>query len=99
MSLVLGFFSLLSLMFGGEEALQEKYADYEPPNRPTTNAPMINYEINENVPLSEDEILLERTLKFKNGEGMRPTELPTGYENFSKEFLMNCLPTRTCSGG
>lgn len=111
MSVVLGFFSLLALMFGGEDALQEKYENYEsnqPPNSVykstsslTHNQPtrMVIIEDNGGVPLSADEVLLERTLKYKEGEGMRPTELPKGYEELSKELLMQCLPTRTCSGG
>lgn len=90
--LILSFTSLFALLFGAP--VEEDVAVKE-------QSPVIYQTIvvESNEPLSEDERLFEMIMNYKNGNGVRPAEMPTGYEHVPEALLKECLPTRTCSGG
>lgn len=90
--LILSFTSLFALLFG--TPVEEDVAVKE-------ESPVIHQTIvvESNEPLNEDERLFEMIMNYKNGDGVRPVEMPTGYEHVPEELLKECLPTRTCSGG
>lgn len=90
--LILSFTSLFALLFGApvEEDVTVK-----------EESPVVHQTIvvESNEPLSEDERLFEMIMNYKNGDGVRPAEMPAGYEHAPEALLKECLPTRTCSGG
>lgn len=91
-ALILSFTSLIGLLFG--TPVEENVTVKE-------DGPVIYQTIvvESNTPLNEDERLFKMIMNYKNGDGIRPLEMPTGYEYVPEELLKECLPTRTCSGG
>ena len=90
--LILSFTSLFALLFGAP--VEENVAVKE--NNPVIHQTIM---VESNEPLNEDERLFEMIMNYKNGDGVRPVEMPTGYEHVPEELLKECLPTRTYSGG